>query len=213
MSLDAVVTGASTGIGRSAVKVLVGHGWRVFAGVRKVADAESLRQEFGEEVEPLLFDVTDVAAVRQSRRRDARQARRANPQGTGQQRRLRDRRTARASADRPDSTGVRGQRARRGDGEPGLHSAARRRSLAGRRPGAHRQHQLGRRQDRPAVSRRLRDVEACAGGVQRQPPPRIDDLRHRRRRHRSGSDRHADLGQGRSDRRLGLRRIPITAPC
>ncbi len=63
MSLDAVVTGASTGIGRSAVKVLVGHGWRVFAGVRKVADAESLRQEFGEAVEPLLFDVTDAAAV------------------------------------------------------------------------------------------------------------------------------------------------------
>jgi NAD(P)-dependent dehydrogenase (short-subunit alcohol dehydrogenase family) len=63
MSLDAVVTGASTGIGRGAVKVLVGHGWRVFAGVRKVADAESLRQEFGEAVEPLLFDVTDIAAI------------------------------------------------------------------------------------------------------------------------------------------------------
>jgi NAD(P)-dependent dehydrogenase (short-subunit alcohol dehydrogenase family) len=66
MSLDAVVTGASTGIGRSAVKVLVGHGWRVFAGVRKVADAESLRQEFGEMVVPLLFDVTDADAVRQA---------------------------------------------------------------------------------------------------------------------------------------------------
>ncbi len=66
MALDAVVTGASTGIGRSAVKVLVGHGWRVFAGVRKVADAESLRQEFGEAVEPLLFDVTDADAVRRA---------------------------------------------------------------------------------------------------------------------------------------------------
>jgi len=66
MSLDAVITGASTGIGRSAVRVLVGHGWRVFAGVRKVADAESLRQEFGEAVEPLLFDVTDAAAVQRA---------------------------------------------------------------------------------------------------------------------------------------------------
>jgi hypothetical protein len=66
MTMDAVVTGASTGIGRSAVKVLVGHGWRVFAGVRKVADAESLRQEFGDKVEPLLFDVTDAAAVRRA---------------------------------------------------------------------------------------------------------------------------------------------------
>jgi NADP-dependent 3-hydroxy acid dehydrogenase YdfG len=66
MSLDAVVTGASTGIGCSAVKVLVGHGWRVFAGVRKVADAESLRKEFGEAVVPLLFDVADIDAVRRA---------------------------------------------------------------------------------------------------------------------------------------------------
>jgi hypothetical protein len=61
--MDVVITGASTGIGRSAVKVLAGSGWRVFAGVRKVADAESLLREFGEAVEPLLFDVTDAAAV------------------------------------------------------------------------------------------------------------------------------------------------------
>ncbi len=64
MTMDAVVTGASTGIGRGAVKVLTAHGWRVFAGVRKPADAESLRQEFGDKVSPLLFDVTDDAAVR-----------------------------------------------------------------------------------------------------------------------------------------------------
>jgi NAD(P)-dependent dehydrogenase (short-subunit alcohol dehydrogenase family) len=64
MKSDALVTGASTGIGRAAVKVLAGHGWRVFAGVRKQADADSLRQEFGEAVVPVLFDVTDAAAVR-----------------------------------------------------------------------------------------------------------------------------------------------------
>ncbi len=64
MSQDAMVTGASTGIGRAAVKVLTGRGWRVFAGVRKPADADSLRQEFGENVVPLLVDVTDAAAVR-----------------------------------------------------------------------------------------------------------------------------------------------------
>jgi len=62
--MDAMVTGASTGIGRAAVKVLVANGWRVFAGVRKAVDADSLRQEFGDKVEPLLFDVTDGAAVR-----------------------------------------------------------------------------------------------------------------------------------------------------
>jgi NAD(P)-dependent dehydrogenase (short-subunit alcohol dehydrogenase family) len=60
----ALVTGASTGIGRAAVKILTARGWRVFAGVRKAADADSLRQEFGEAVIPLLFDVTDTAAVR-----------------------------------------------------------------------------------------------------------------------------------------------------
>ncbi len=64
MTMDAVVTGASTGIGRGAVKVLTAHGWRLFAGVRKAADADSLRQEFGDKVSPLLFDVTDAAAVR-----------------------------------------------------------------------------------------------------------------------------------------------------
>jgi NAD(P)-dependent dehydrogenase (short-subunit alcohol dehydrogenase family) len=63
MTRDAMVTGASTGIGRGGVKVLTGHGWRVFAGVRKPADVDSLRQEFGDKVEPLLFDVTDAAAV------------------------------------------------------------------------------------------------------------------------------------------------------
>lgn len=64
MPHGALVTGASTGIGRATVKVLAAHGWRVFAGVRKAADADSLRQEFGDKVAPLLFDVTDAAAVR-----------------------------------------------------------------------------------------------------------------------------------------------------
>ena len=64
MTSHAVVTGASTGIGRAAVKVLTERGWRVFAGVRKPSDSDSLRQEFGDEVVPLLLDVTDAAAVR-----------------------------------------------------------------------------------------------------------------------------------------------------
>src|SRR5579862_4871666 len=64
MTMEAVVTGASTGIGRSAVGVLIGHGWRVFGGVRKQSDADSLRQEFGAKVVPLLFDVTDADAIR-----------------------------------------------------------------------------------------------------------------------------------------------------
>ena len=46
------------------MKVLTANGSRVFAGVRKQADANSLRQEFGDKVAPLVFDVTDAAAVR-----------------------------------------------------------------------------------------------------------------------------------------------------
>jgi NAD(P)-dependent dehydrogenase (short-subunit alcohol dehydrogenase family) len=59
-----VVTGASTGIGRAAVAKAVREGAHVFASVRKEADAESLRGEFGASVTPLLFDVADEVAVR-----------------------------------------------------------------------------------------------------------------------------------------------------
>jgi NAD(P)-dependent dehydrogenase (short-subunit alcohol dehydrogenase family) len=59
-----VVTGASTGIGRAAVASAVKHGARVFASVRKDADAQSLVGEFGASVTPLLLDVTDEPAVR-----------------------------------------------------------------------------------------------------------------------------------------------------
>ena len=59
-----VITGASTGIGRAAVAKAVHEGAHVFASVRKETDAESLRQEFGQAVTPILFDVADEPAVR-----------------------------------------------------------------------------------------------------------------------------------------------------
>jgi len=58
-----VVTGASTGIGWACVKVLVANDFRVFGSVRKQADAERLSKEFGNNFTPLVFDVTDQAAV------------------------------------------------------------------------------------------------------------------------------------------------------
>ena len=58
-----VVTGASTGIGWGCVKILIAGGLRVFGSVRKAADAERLRKEFGANFTPLIFDVTDAAAV------------------------------------------------------------------------------------------------------------------------------------------------------
>src|SRR5579859_4597164 len=58
-----VITGASTGIGWATAKFLLDKGFRVFGSVRKQADAERLRGEFGANFTPLLFDVTDEAAV------------------------------------------------------------------------------------------------------------------------------------------------------
>lgn len=58
-----VVTGASTGIGWAIAKLLIGRGYRVFGGVRKQVDADRLRDELGAGFAPLLFDVTDEAAV------------------------------------------------------------------------------------------------------------------------------------------------------
>jgi NAD(P)-dependent dehydrogenase (short-subunit alcohol dehydrogenase family) len=59
----ALVTGASSGIGRATVRRLDAAGWRVFAGVRKEADAEALAAEGSERLEPLLLDVLDPEAI------------------------------------------------------------------------------------------------------------------------------------------------------
>jgi NAD(P)-dependent dehydrogenase (short-subunit alcohol dehydrogenase family) len=58
-----VITGASTGIGWATAKLLLDRGFRVFGSVRKPADADRLRSELGANFTPLLFDVTDAAAV------------------------------------------------------------------------------------------------------------------------------------------------------
>jgi NAD(P)-dependent dehydrogenase (short-subunit alcohol dehydrogenase family) len=58
-----VVTGVSTGIGWGITKVLIQRGFRVFGSVRKPQDSEQLSKEFGKQFLPLLFDVTDEAAV------------------------------------------------------------------------------------------------------------------------------------------------------
>ncbi len=59
-----VVTGVSTGIGHATATALVKNGFRVFGSVRKIKDAERLCRELGDRFIPLLFDVTDEAAVR-----------------------------------------------------------------------------------------------------------------------------------------------------
>lgn len=59
-----VVTGASTGIGYATAKTLSDAGFRIYASVRKQADADRLTSELGDSIVPLIFDITDEDAVR-----------------------------------------------------------------------------------------------------------------------------------------------------
>lgn len=58
-----LVTGASTGIGRATALRLDRGGWKVYAGVRREQDADSLRAEGSAKLEPLLLDVTDPEQI------------------------------------------------------------------------------------------------------------------------------------------------------
>jgi NAD(P)-dependent dehydrogenase (short-subunit alcohol dehydrogenase family) len=63
-NMSVVITGASTGIGRDCALHLDKIGWRVFAGVRKQADAESLRDAVSGRLAPLILDVTDAESIK-----------------------------------------------------------------------------------------------------------------------------------------------------
>lgn len=58
-----VVTGASTGIGRACALRLDRDGWKVFAGVRKPEDGESVKAEASERLEAVILDVTDQTTI------------------------------------------------------------------------------------------------------------------------------------------------------
>jgi NAD(P)-dependent dehydrogenase (short-subunit alcohol dehydrogenase family) len=58
-----VVTGTSTGIGRACAIHLDRIGFRVFAGVRRIQDGESLKLESTERITPVLINVTDEATL------------------------------------------------------------------------------------------------------------------------------------------------------
>ena len=58
-----LITGVSTGIGFDATRYLIERGYHVLGSVRKAADAERMQKEFPSHFTPLLFDVTDGAAI------------------------------------------------------------------------------------------------------------------------------------------------------
>jgi NAD(P)-dependent dehydrogenase (short-subunit alcohol dehydrogenase family) len=60
----ALITGASTGIGRATALRLAGSGWTVLAGVRRAEDGERLAAEAAAgQIAPLQLDVTDDAQI------------------------------------------------------------------------------------------------------------------------------------------------------
>jgi NAD(P)-dependent dehydrogenase (short-subunit alcohol dehydrogenase family) len=63
-----LVTGASTGIGRAAALLLDGKGYRVYAGVRKDTDAESLAEEASDRLTPVTIDVTNQPSITEAKR-------------------------------------------------------------------------------------------------------------------------------------------------
>jgi len=58
-----LIAGASTGIGRAAALRMDSAGWRVFGGVRREADAETLRDAASDRLVPLMLDVTDADQI------------------------------------------------------------------------------------------------------------------------------------------------------
>ncbi|MGO8792756.1 MAG: SDR family oxidoreductase [Terriglobia bacterium] len=61
-----VITGASTGIGEACALHLDKLGYRVFAGIRKVADGESLRRRASDRMVPVRLDITEDAEIGQA---------------------------------------------------------------------------------------------------------------------------------------------------
>jgi NAD(P)-dependent dehydrogenase (short-subunit alcohol dehydrogenase family) len=62
-----VVTGASTGIGRATALLLDSKGYRVFAGVRKEADARELAKNGSDRLTPITVDVTEADQIASAR--------------------------------------------------------------------------------------------------------------------------------------------------
>jgi NADP-dependent 3-hydroxy acid dehydrogenase YdfG len=63
MLKTALITGATSGIGRATTKLLLAKGYQIIACGRRQDRLEELREEFGEKIYTLAFDVRDRDAV------------------------------------------------------------------------------------------------------------------------------------------------------
>ncbi|MEW6077599.1 MAG: SDR family oxidoreductase [Thermodesulfobacteriota bacterium] len=66
MAKTILVTGASSGIGWATSLELAEKGWRVFAAVRKEADAQKLREASSDRITPVIMDVVDYESVKKA---------------------------------------------------------------------------------------------------------------------------------------------------
>jgi len=64
MNKTILVTGASSGIGWATSLELANQGWRVFAAVRKEADAKKLRDASSDKVTTVIMDIVDYDSVK-----------------------------------------------------------------------------------------------------------------------------------------------------
>ncbi len=58
-----LITGASSGIGKSTALYLDSLGFQVFAGIRREADGEAIKRESEGRIQPVLIEVTDPASI------------------------------------------------------------------------------------------------------------------------------------------------------
>ena len=68
MNKTILVTGASTGIGWATSLELAEKGWRVFAAVRKEADAKKLRDASSGKITTVIMDIVDYESVKRGAR-------------------------------------------------------------------------------------------------------------------------------------------------
>ncbi len=63
MTQTILITGASSGIGQAAALHLDGLGYAVFAGVRRKADGQALREQASPRLRPVVLDVTQAETI------------------------------------------------------------------------------------------------------------------------------------------------------